>query len=106
MPETNQILGGDVFYTNPSFLAEVDKPKFTKEDYDKLDHATLVEYNIKKDKRIKRLKKTRDSRKAEAELYKSEMQRCMKRNERQKKDNNQQTEMVRLYKKLLIKLAN
>lgn len=80
---------------------EEEQPKFTKEDYEKLDHQTLVEYCIKKDRRIKRIKRTRDERKEKAELYKSEMQNCMARNTRQKKDNNYQERTCALYRKIL-----
>lgn len=43
---------------------------------------------------------------AEREMYKSEVQKCMARNHRQKMDNKYQTDTCRLYRKLLEKLVD
>lgn len=103
--------GVDLFYTNPTFLNGVDNPNdlneptFTKEDYDKLDHDTLVEYCIKKDRRIKRLRRTRDNRKAKADIYLEEKQTIAAKAERRKADANYKEQTLTLYKRILEKLV-
>ena len=92
--------GVDLIITDP-----IEEPSFTKEDYDKLDHDTLVEYCIKKDRRIKRLKKTRDSRKAKADMYLEEKQTITKKAERRKADATYKEQTLTLYKRILEKLV-
>ncbi len=74
---------------------------FTEEDYKKLSYDELVEHNLKKDKRIRRYKRKIAELKEKCWIYKTEMERCMSRNHRQKKDCDYQSRTVNLYRRIL-----
>jgi len=104
MTETTKNQGwGEIptFIVNPAFLADIN----TREIYDKLDHETLVEYCIKKDRRIKRICRSRDNAISKCEEYKKEIQALQERNKGQRKDNKYQEDTLYLYKNILTKLV-
>ena len=94
-------LNTPTFTLNPAFLLQDPQDIFTEEDYKKLSYDELVEHNLKKDRRIRRYKKKIAQISEKCQIYKTEMERCMSRNHRQKQDNDYQSRTVNLYRRIL-----
>lgn len=94
-------LNTPTFTLNPAFLLQDPQDIFTEEDYKRLSFDELVELNLKKDRRIRRYKKKIAQISEKCQIYKTEMERCMSRNHRQKQDNDYQSRTVNLYRRIL-----
>lgn len=73
--------------------------------YEQLSHPELVEKLLRKDALIEKLRRKVESFMIQRDDYKNQMELCIARNQRQKKDNDYQMKTVALYKKLLCKLV-
>lgn len=90
---------------NNCTLQEGGADNLTKYDYDKLDHETLVNYCVAKDRRIRRLKRVRDAIKVKVDTYKEELQLMQAKNQRRRTDADLKQQTLTLYKKILEKLV-
>lgn len=73
--------------------------------YEQLSHPELVKMLLRKDALIEKLRRKVESFMIQRDDYKKQMELCIARNQRQKKDNDYQMKTVALYKKLLCKLV-
>lgn len=73
--------------------------------YEQLSHPELVKMLIRKDALIEKLRRKVENFTIQRDDYKNQMELCIARNQRQKKDNDYQMKTVALYKKLLCKLV-
>lgn len=73
--------------------------------YEQLSHPELVKMLLRKDTLIEKLRRKVENCTIQRDDYKNQMELCIARNQRQKKDNDYQMKTVALYKKLLCKLV-
>lgn len=73
--------------------------------YEQLSHPELVKMLLRKDALIEKLRRKVENCTIQRDDYKKQMELCIARNQRQKKDNDYQMKTVALYKKLLCKLV-
>lgn len=73
--------------------------------YEQLSHPELVKILIRKNALIEKLRRKVENFTIQRDDYKKQMELCIARNQRQKKDNDYQMKTVALYKKLLCKLV-
>ena len=73
--------------------------------YEQLSHPELVKMLLRKNALIEKLRRKVENCTIQRDDYKNQMELCIARNQRQKKDNDYQMKTVALYKKLLCKLV-
>jgi hypothetical protein len=73
--------------------------------YEQLSHPELVKMLLRKEALIEKLRRKVENFTIQRDDYKKQMELCIARNQRQKKDNDYQMKTVALYKKLLCKLV-
>ena len=73
--------------------------------YEQLSHPELVKILLRKNALIEKLRRKVENFTIQRDDYKKQMELCIARNQRQKKDNDYQMKTVALYKKLLCKLV-
>ena len=73
--------------------------------YEQLSHPELVKMLLRKEALIEKLRRKVENFTMQRDDYKKQMELCIARNQRQKKDNDYQMKTVALYKKLLCKLV-
>ena len=73
--------------------------------YEQLSHPELVKILLRKNALIEKLRRKVENFTIQRDDHKKQMELCIARNQRQKKDTDYQMKTVALYKKLLCKLV-